>query len=318
MRAGRTGLPGHGALPPTVPSCPSTEPVVLPAGTNLAPQRAESLCWDGRQCCCTQEPGQRPMRMPRGSAGARCRCPHRVQAVLSDGAPPGAEGIRCTRPAVAPGAPALRQPGPALPPPRSDAAAAPPPRAGAPPRAARGDWRHPVTRGPARPGRRRGRRPGRGAGRRRAGPVASRCRPVGVGGAMPFPGGLWWLLCCRRGFTLLRRDYGEAEREVDGEAEEEEEASFELRAQGDQVGPAPVPGRPPGRAQTRRRGGPAGCRGGSVRRAGTSRSPGKAPGWRGRPGPARPGRPSREPLPAGFRLGSGWCSRPLRTPLPAP
>ncbi|XP_032935141.1 pleckstrin homology domain-containing family H member 3 isoform X2 [Catharus ustulatus] len=51
---------------------------------------------------------------------------------------------------------------------------------------------------------------------------------------MPFPGGLWWLLCCRRGFTLLRRDYGEAEREVDGEAEEEEEASFELRAQGDQ------------------------------------------------------------------------------------
>uniref|UniRef100_A0A8C3MN39 Uncharacterized protein n=1 Tax=Geospiza parvula TaxID=87175 RepID=A0A8C3MN39_GEOPR len=51
---------------------------------------------------------------------------------------------------------------------------------------------------------------------------------------MPFPGGLWWLLCCRRGFTLLRRDYGEAEREADGEAEEEEEASFELRAQGDQ------------------------------------------------------------------------------------
>ncbi|KAM3658215.1 pleckstrin homology domain-containing family H member 3 isoform 1-T1 [Ammospiza maritima maritima] len=51
---------------------------------------------------------------------------------------------------------------------------------------------------------------------------------------MPFPGGLWWLLCCRRGFTLLRRDYGEAEREADGEAEEEEEASFELRAHGDQ------------------------------------------------------------------------------------
>ncbi|KAJ7417334.1 pleckstrin like proteiny, MyTH4 and FERM domain containing H3 [Pitangus sulphuratus] len=51
---------------------------------------------------------------------------------------------------------------------------------------------------------------------------------------MPFPGGLWWLLCCRRGFTLLRRDYGEAEREADGEAEEEEEASFELRTQGDQ------------------------------------------------------------------------------------
>ncbi|XP_054032926.1 pleckstrin homology domain-containing family H member 3 isoform X3 [Dryobates pubescens] len=50
---------------------------------------------------------------------------------------------------------------------------------------------------------------------------------------MPFPGGLWWLLCCRQGFTLLRRDYGEADREADGEAEEEE-ASFELRAQGDQ------------------------------------------------------------------------------------
>ncbi|XP_064380873.1 pleckstrin homology domain-containing family H member 3 isoform X2 [Dromaius novaehollandiae] len=49
---------------------------------------------------------------------------------------------------------------------------------------------------------------------------------------MPFPGGLWWLLCCRQGFTLLRRDYGEADREADGEAEEE--ASFELRAQGDQ------------------------------------------------------------------------------------
>ncbi|XP_052555961.1 pleckstrin homology domain-containing family H member 3 isoform X2 [Tympanuchus pallidicinctus] len=50
---------------------------------------------------------------------------------------------------------------------------------------------------------------------------------------MPFPGGLWWLLCCRQGFTLLRRDYGEAEREADGEAEEE--ASFELRAQGDRA-----------------------------------------------------------------------------------
>ncbi|XP_030321901.1 pleckstrin homology domain-containing family H member 3 isoform X3 [Calypte anna] len=49
---------------------------------------------------------------------------------------------------------------------------------------------------------------------------------------MPFPGGLWWLLCCRQGFTLLRRDYGETDREADGEAEEE--ASFELRAQGDQ------------------------------------------------------------------------------------
>ncbi|XP_062483682.1 pleckstrin homology domain-containing family H member 3 isoform X2 [Pezoporus occidentalis] len=51
---------------------------------------------------------------------------------------------------------------------------------------------------------------------------------------MPFPGGLWWLLCCRQGFTLLRRDYGEADREADGEEEEEEEASFELRAQRDQ------------------------------------------------------------------------------------
>ncbi|KAM6107990.1 LOW QUALITY PROTEIN: pleckstrin homology domain-containing family H member 3 [Pterocles gutturalis] len=50
---------------------------------------------------------------------------------------------------------------------------------------------------------------------------------------MPFPGGLWWLLCCRQGFTLLRRDYGDADREVDGEAEEEE-GSFELRAHGDQ------------------------------------------------------------------------------------
>ncbi|KAM9174847.1 pleckstrin homology domain-containing family H member 3 isoform 1-T1 [Mergus octosetaceus] len=50
---------------------------------------------------------------------------------------------------------------------------------------------------------------------------------------MPFPGGLWWLLCCRQGFTLLRRDYGDADREADGEAEEE--ASFELRAQGDQA-----------------------------------------------------------------------------------
>ncbi|XP_074835289.1 pleckstrin homology domain-containing family H member 3 isoform X2 [Carettochelys insculpta] len=44
---------------------------------------------------------------------------------------------------------------------------------------------------------------------------------------MPFPGGLWWLLCCRQGFTLLRRDYGEAEREPDGEDE-----SFELRSKG--------------------------------------------------------------------------------------
>uniref|UniRef100_G1PA72 Pleckstrin homology domain-containing family H member 3 n=1 Tax=Myotis lucifugus TaxID=59463 RepID=G1PA72_MYOLU len=28
---------------------------------------------------------------------------------------------------------------------------------------------------------------------------------------MPLPGGLWWLLCCRRGFTLLHREYGTTE-----------------------------------------------------------------------------------------------------------
>ncbi|XP_062814043.1 pleckstrin homology domain-containing family H member 3 isoform X2 [Anolis carolinensis] len=44
---------------------------------------------------------------------------------------------------------------------------------------------------------------------------------------MPFPGGLWWLLCCRQGFTLLRRDYGEAGREEEEAAAEE---SFELRS----------------------------------------------------------------------------------------
>uniref|UniRef100_A0A8C8R555 Pleckstrin homology, MyTH4 and FERM domain containing H3 n=1 Tax=Pelusios castaneus TaxID=367368 RepID=A0A8C8R555_9SAUR len=51
---------------------------------------------------------------------------------------------------------------------------------------------------------------------------------------MPFPGGLWWLLCCRQGFTLLRRDYGEPDKEA-----EEEEESFELRNKGDQ-GPLQV------------------------------------------------------------------------------
>ncbi|XP_026573060.1 pleckstrin homology domain-containing family H member 3 isoform X1 [Pseudonaja textilis] len=48
---------------------------------------------------------------------------------------------------------------------------------------------------------------------------------------MPFPGGLWWLLCCRQGFTLLRRDYCEASK---GVASEEVEESFELRRQGDE------------------------------------------------------------------------------------
>ncbi|XP_066483382.1 pleckstrin homology domain-containing family H member 3 isoform X2 [Tiliqua scincoides] len=53
---------------------------------------------------------------------------------------------------------------------------------------------------------------------------------------MPFPGGLWWLLCCRQGFTLLRRDYGETGK---GAADDEEaEESFELRTKGDPEGPA--------------------------------------------------------------------------------
>ncbi|KAM7137720.1 pleckstrin homology domain-containing family H member 3 isoform 1-T1 [Macrochelys suwanniensis] len=54
---------------------------------------------------------------------------------------------------------------------------------------------------------------------------------------MPFPGGFWWLLCCRQGFTLLRRDCGEPDKEPDGEAEEE--SSFELRSKGAQ-GPLPL------------------------------------------------------------------------------
>ncbi|XP_053424859.1 pleckstrin homology domain-containing family H member 3 isoform X2 [Nycticebus coucang] len=46
---------------------------------------------------------------------------------------------------------------------------------------------------------------------------------------MPLPGGLWWLLCCRRGFTLLHRDYGDGELSGDGEEDEDEE-TFELRS----------------------------------------------------------------------------------------
>ncbi|XP_058532225.1 pleckstrin homology domain-containing family H member 3 isoform X3 [Ochotona princeps] len=45
---------------------------------------------------------------------------------------------------------------------------------------------------------------------------------------MPLPGGLWWLLCCRRGFTLLHRDYGDGELSGDGDDEDDEE-TFELR-----------------------------------------------------------------------------------------
>ncbi|KAL4673006.1 hypothetical protein H8957_009295 [Semnopithecus entellus] len=45
---------------------------------------------------------------------------------------------------------------------------------------------------------------------------------------MPLPGGLWWLLCCRRGFTLLHRDYGDGELSGDGDEDEDEE-TFELR-----------------------------------------------------------------------------------------
>lgn len=45
---------------------------------------------------------------------------------------------------------------------------------------------------------------------------------------MPLPGGLWWLLCCHRGFTLLHRDYGDGELSGDGDEDEDEE-TFELR-----------------------------------------------------------------------------------------
>ncbi|KAF4012630.1 hypothetical protein G4228_003272 [Cervus hanglu yarkandensis] len=44
---------------------------------------------------------------------------------------------------------------------------------------------------------------------------------------MPLPGGLWWLLCCRRGFTLLHRDYGDGE--LSGDGDEDEDETFELR-----------------------------------------------------------------------------------------
>nr|XP_028558764.1 pleckstrin homology domain-containing family H member 3 isoform X1 [Podarcis muralis] len=55
---------------------------------------------------------------------------------------------------------------------------------------------------------------------------------------MPFPGGLWWLLCCRQGFTLLRRDYGEAGK--GGADDDEAEESFELRSKGDEGAPLQV------------------------------------------------------------------------------
>lgn len=68
---------------------------------------------------------------------------------------------------------------------------------------------------------------------------ASFCDPLQLGPAarapiprllarMPLPGGLWWLLCCRRGFTLLHRDYGDGELSGDGDEDEDEE-TFELR-----------------------------------------------------------------------------------------
>lgn len=53
---------------------------------------------------------------------------------------------------------------------------------------------------------------------------------------MPLPGGLWWLLCCRRGFTLLHRDYGDGELSGDGDEDEDDE-TFELRT------PSPAGGR---------------------------------------------------------------------------
>lgn len=52
---------------------------------------------------------------------------------------------------------------------------------------------------------------------------------------MPLPGGLWWLLCCRRGFTLLHRDYGDGEFSGDGDEDEDEE-TFELRTPGSMGG----------------------------------------------------------------------------------
>uniref|UniRef100_A0A2K5R0U1 Pleckstrin homology, MyTH4 and FERM domain containing H3 n=1 Tax=Cebus imitator TaxID=2715852 RepID=A0A2K5R0U1_CEBIM len=59
---------------------------------------------------------------------------------------------------------------------------------------------------------------------------------------MPLPGGLWWLLCCRRGFTLLHRDYGDGELSGDGDEDEDEE-TFELRTPSPAGGGRVSPGR---------------------------------------------------------------------------
>uniref|UniRef100_A0A452QT67 Pleckstrin homology domain-containing family H member 3 n=1 Tax=Ursus americanus TaxID=9643 RepID=A0A452QT67_URSAM len=59
---------------------------------------------------------------------------------------------------------------------------------------------------------------------------------------MPLPGGLWWLLCCRRGFTLLHRDYGDGELSGDGDEDEDEE-TFELRTPSPAGGGRGCPGR---------------------------------------------------------------------------
>lgn len=90
---------------------------------------------------------------------------------------------------------------------------------------------------------------------------------------MPFPGGLWWLFCCRQGFTLLRRDYGggeakgrgrRAEDEDDEEEEEEEEgdeATFEVRSSSSKGGQV-------GFARWRQDGGGGGGPGGGAERGG--------------------------------------------------
>lgn len=62
-----------------------------------------------------------------------------------------------------------------------------------------------------------------------------RFRDLGSRARMPLPGGLWWLLCCRRGFTLLHRDYGDGEFSGDGDEDEDEE-TFELRTPGSMGG----------------------------------------------------------------------------------
>nr|XP_056719806.1 pleckstrin homology domain-containing family H member 3 [Euleptes europaea] len=55
---------------------------------------------------------------------------------------------------------------------------------------------------------------------------------------MPFPGGWWWLVCCRQGgFTLLRRDYGEAGRGA-ADGEEPDAEALELRGGGGGQAPA--------------------------------------------------------------------------------